>query len=272
MHLDRLTVATALMMSSLSLVLPPVACAADSASPLPRGRDNPALERFGRSIVLYVSFDGHALAEFTRDNPKPQGNAQWTAALRSEALGFEPGVFGQGLVSSNINYQVSYLSTSAVLRASGSIALWLKPVVLQHVGDYYWPVILDAAVGYRVMFGRMGVPANREALYAHLAHGGNSVSAIGGSMASWKPGEWHLFVVTWDRNAVELSLDGARPVRASLRNAITSDQAGGFRLYTFGPSEDTFIYDELMVLDVPLNKDEIRWLWESGIRPERGGT
>jgi hypothetical protein len=220
--------------------------------------------------VLYFSFDGHALAEITAGNPAPQGNARWAEALRSKALVFEPGVFGQGLVSSNVDFQVSYPCTSAVLRASGSIALWLKPVVLKHVGAYYWPVILDAAAGgYRVMFGRMGDPVNREALYAHLSHVGNAVSAVTGSMVPWKPGEWHLFVVTWDRNAVEFSVDGAQPARASLRNAIAGDQAGGFRLFTLGPSEDTFIYDELMLLNMPLNQDEIRWLWESRKGPEK---
>ena len=250
----------------LALFLPPVALSAPISSPLPPGRDNPSLARFARSIVLYVSFDGHALAEITPGNPAPQGNAGWVEALRSKALVFEPGVFGQALVvTSNRDCQVSYPCTSAVLRASGSIALWLKPVVLNHAGSYLWPVILDAAAGgYRVMFGRMGNPVNREALYAHLAHGGNSVNAVGGSMAPWKPGEWHLFIVSWDRNGVEFSVDGAQPARASLKNAIAGDQAGGFRLIALGRGEDTFIYDELMLLNVPLNKDEIRWLWECG--------
>jgi hypothetical protein len=59
-------------------------------------------------------------------------------------------------------------------------------------------------------------------------------------------------------------VDGAQPARASLKNAIAGDQAGGFRLIALGRGEDTFIYDELMLLNVPLNKDEIRWLWECG--------
>ena len=135
--------------------------AADMASPLPRGNDNPALTRFGRSVVFYVGFDGHALAEITSGSPVPQGNAPWAAVKQPRTL-FEKGVYGQGLVSQD--YRLVYECTGSVLRASGSLALWLKADKLNHVGTYFWPVMLHAKQGgYSVMFGRMGDPRNKEA-------------------------------------------------------------------------------------------------------------
>lgn len=244
------------------------ALAADSPSPLPRGGDNPALERFARQMALYVGFDGHALAEITTGDPRPAGNTNWTGALKRSEPVYESGISGRSLVSRD--YQLNYLCTGAVLRASGTVALWMKPAALHHAGTYCWPVMLHASAGYSVMFGRMGDPANREALYAHLAHGKTGVSAIAGSMARWTPGTWHLFVVTWDRNAVEFSVDGALPARTVLKAPIPSDQAAGFRLFLLSPGDDTFAYDELLVLNVPLNKDEIRWLYEQGTRTDKG--
>jgi len=80
------------------------------------------------------------------------------------------------------------------------------------------------------------------------------------------PGEWHLIVVNWDRTGIEISLDGNAPVRATLKKPIESDSASGFRVSLSGAGEDTFVYDELMVLDIPLKENEIRQLYDEGKR------
>jgi hypothetical protein len=189
----------------------------------------------------------------------------------SKALVFEPGVSGQALLARD--YQLSYLCTGAVLQSSGSIALWLKPVALNHRGTYCWPVMLHAVSGgYGVMLGRMGDTRNREALYAHLGHGDAANSAISGSMAAWQTEVWHLLVVTWDRNSVAFSVDGAAPVQTALKSSIQSADAAGFRLFLLSPGEDTFAYDELLLLNMPLSKDEIQWLYVQGARTRQAGS
>ena len=245
---------------AISLPLPALAI---SPSPLATNSANPALERFGRSVIFYVSFDGHANAEITAGDPAPQGNTNWTAAAKPGAVPYVPGVYGQGVRSRD--NQLTFTCTGAVLRSAGSLALWLTPESLAHAGTYFWPVMLHAGGGYSVMAGRMGDPRNGETLYAYLSNGNGGVSACAGSMGEWKTNSWHLLVATWDRNGLDFSVDGAATVHSSLKSPIAFDGAAGLRAILLCPSDDTFVYDEFLVLDVPLSKPEIQWLYEQGM-------
>jgi len=239
--------------------------AVDNPSPLAGSEDNPAIARFGRSIVLYVSLDGHELAEITGGDPKPTGNAQWAVAAKDATRLYSPAVYGQGLRSGT--HQLVFTSPKATLGTTGSMVLWLKPEELHHRGTYCWPAILDVLEGrYRVMFGRMGSPANREILYACLSHAKDSVTVTQQSMSDWKPGQWHLFAVTWDSNGVGFSVDGSQPSRASLKVPIRLDAAGGVRVFLLCENEDVFVYDEFIVLDIPLSNEDIRWLYAQGMK------
>ncbi len=129
----------------------PASAGADAdPSPIDRSKDNPALARFGRSVILYASFDGHANAEITADDPQPPGNAEWKAGAKNRDHLFAPGVFGQGLRSGR--HQLVFTSPKAGLGSTGSVVLWLKAEQLQHRGTYCWPVILDALEGNEDVF------------------------------------------------------------------------------------------------------------------------
>ncbi len=264
-HADGSILAKGLRAARVLFGLSAAACGAvqEPVDPLPRGSENPALNRFGSAVVFYVGFDGHALAEITSGRPEPNGNATWTAATKSNAVPFEAGVHGQALRSRE--YALNYNVTGAVLRATGSLAIWLKPLSLAHAHSYFWPGILDGrSGGYRIQFGRMGSAGNREALYAHLSHRRDRTTAAMGSMRSWKTNEWHLMVITWDRHGVAFSVDGASPARSTIQLPIAGDQAAGFHLNLLCPSDDTFLYDEVIVFNLPLTPAEIRWLHEQG--------
>jgi hypothetical protein len=192
------------------------------------------------------------------------GNAAWNALVENRQDSFVPGVFAAGLRSGK--HQLVFTSPRARVGSTGSVVLWLKPEQLQHRGTYCWPVILDALAGrYRVMFGRMGDPRNKEVLYAHLASGPAGTSVVQQSMADWRPGEWHLLAVTWDRSGIEFSVDAAQPSRASLKAPLPPG-TGGLRAYVLGENEDVFVYDEFLVLDVPLSHAEIRRLYDEGTK------
>jgi hypothetical protein len=252
------------MLAGLLLAWSAFARAQGNPSPVDRSKDNPALARFGRSVILYASFDGHENAEITADDPQPAGNAAWKAAVKDRQDLFAPGVFGRGLRSGK--HQLVFTSPKAGLGSTGSVVLWLKPEQLQHRGTYCWPVILDALEGrYRVMFGRMGDPLNKEVLYVYLASGPAGTSVVQQSMADWRPGRWHLLVVTWDRNGVSFSADAAQPSRASLKTRLPPG-TGGLRAYLPGENEDVFVYDEFLVLDIPISHAEIRRLYDEGMK------
>ncbi len=84
-------------------------------------------------------------------------------------------------------------------------------------------------------------------------------------MADWRPGDWHLLVVTWDRSGIEFSVDAAQASRASLKTPLPPG-TGGLRVYLPGESEDVFVYDEFLVLDVPISHAEIRRLYDEGMK------
>ena len=85
-------------------------------------------------------------------------------------------------------------------------------------------------------------------------------------MSDWKLGEWHLLVQTWDRNGLSFSVDGGPPGRMSFPTPLGAEQPGEFRVRLYGANEDTFVYDEFLLLDVPLTPDEIRWMYDQGLK------
>ena len=236
----------------------------DNRSPLGARPVNPALKRFGRSVILYASFDGHEKAEITPGDPTPVGDAKWAQAIKDPSKRYAAGVHGQALRATE--FGLTYACKNDVLGSTGAMTLWIKPETMNHKGSYWWPVRLGRLDGsYEVFFGRMGDPRNHEIFYAYLQHPKGGVSTCAGSMEAWKPGEWHLFVVNWDRTAVELSVDGGAPVRASLPASIEAHSAGGLRAVLSGAGDnEVFVVDEFMVLNVPLREAEIRWLWDEG--------
>ena len=46
------------------------------------------------------------------------------------------------------------------------------------------------------------------------------ISVVQQSMADWRPGDWHLLVVTWDRSGVEFSVEAAQPSRTTLKTPL----------------------------------------------------
>ena len=232
--------------------------AADEPSPLGREPSNPALSRFGNAIVFYLSCDGHEYAEITAGSPAPQRD-RWDEFVKTRGSVYLPGVFGRSLASGP--YTLSYLSgPKAKLAGTGAVVLWLRGQTLQHRGEYYWPVRLHVARSHQLMFGRMGDPRNNEQLYAYLEHGGHHATAVVGSMADWRPDDWHLVVVNWDRHGVELSLDGQPPTRAALRDPLPAVDPTEFRAFVNSPTTETILLDELLILNVPLRPAEITWL------------
>ena len=231
----------------------------ESPSPLPTTDSNPALQRFGNAIVLYLSFDGHEFAEILPGPPAPQRD-KWEDFLQKVDGKQSEGVLGQGLQTGV--YSLNYTSDrSFVLGQTGSVVFWSEGLSLNHRGEYWWPIRLFTP-DYMVMAGRMGDPRNREKLYAYMQRGKSGVSTMAGSMEEWKE-EWHLWVINWDRNGIELSMDGREPARSPLRDPLPEKAGGGFRLTFNSATDDMIAVDELMVLNMPLKIEEIKWLYDT---------
>jgi hypothetical protein len=216
---------------------------------------NPALAKFSDRILFYASFDGTtdaALSPLLGACPLPAG-----------VRPFVPGVMGQALCSGD--FDLAYdLGKAARIERTGSVAIWLAARQWKPDYCYFWPFMIHGN-GRQIMLGRMGDRANNCSLYAYLANNGKGVSAVAGSAADWKEGQWHLLVVNWGADWVELSIDGQPPFRAAVPVPFQEpapDKVTAARLMVSGKQKvgDQFLMDEVMVFTSPLGADDIRWL------------
>lgn len=223
--------------------------------------DNPALERFGRAIVLYASFDGRFDADLS-----PAAGAP-ISAPKADLNPFASGVFGQALASGD--FDLSYDLGDTRLSRSGAAAIWVAKTSKRDDPGYFWPVRLFGS-DRLLMIGRMGDPRNKETLYGHgQIAGAKGDSATLGSALDWKEGEWHLLVLNFRSDSIEFSVDGQPPRQANLPkptgvNAETKSSAERVTISTKRADGDQFLLDELILFKAPLLPEEIAWLYENG--------
>ena len=257
-------------MKTTSLALPFLAASLALtflAAPLPAAGPaggNPAADRFNKDLLFYVSFDNGVEAEVS-----PKGATPLAGKLQEFVKGggdpFVPGAFGKALKSGE--YDLSYdLGDDPQLSQSGSVVHWVASHErkLQDY-PYFWTVRLFT--GKRmVMFGQMGDPLNKRTLYSYTEGEGQKASAFQGNTMAWEDGDWHLVVVNWRPDAVEVSVDGQPPARGNLKQVVNFE-GGTSRLTissTQGADADTFRIDEVMVLKGPLDAADIEWIHTHG--------
>lgn len=219
-----------------------------------------ALVKFQRTIVFYAGFEGTANADLS-----PLAGAP-AVPLAAGLQPFVPGMIGQALSSGN--FDLSYdLGKEARIERAGSAAIWVAARQSKPDYTYFWPFKVHG--NHRlIMLGRMGDRANDCALYAYTSFNDKGTSSVAGSASGWKEGQWHLLVVNWGPDWVELSVDGNAPTRAAAPLAFrepTPDKLDPARLSVSSPrpSGDQFLLDEMMVFSTPLGAAEIQWLYEN---------
>ena len=234
--------------------------------------ENPALERFSRAITFYLSFDGTLRADLANGKPDPRevtGDAQ-----------FQPGLYGKAMTMTDATKPGTYVIVgypmldNVDVTKPGSLVVWLSPYGWRRNEPipYIWPVKIMGNVGVQFMFGRMNQPSEPIYLWGKL---GNlkDVCLMHGSSLGWKDGEWHLWVMNWRSSSVEFSLDGGPLVRQDLPGKINADgdRAGLLFLSQGGPS-CRYLLDELLVLNRPLTEEEIKFIYEQGMKQSHSVT
>ena len=112
------------------------------------------------------------------------------------------------------------------------------------------------------MLGRMGNVLNREALYATVgptSGPGKASIVTAGSTLNWQNNEWHLLVINWSSNWIELSVDGELGRRLGLPQELKSTAINRI----FISSSEQFGIDEVLMFNEPLSPQEIDWLMKS---------
>jgi hypothetical protein len=244
-----------------------VSLLAQSPSPLTERAGNPALERFGNAITFYLSFDGILRAELANGKPDP-------SPLNAEVK-FFPGLYGQAVMLMGDGSQsIHYAALDNVdLSKPGALALWTSPRewVRGDEEDYLWPANVMAS-GAQLLLGRQGRllnPRRRDDMLYLWAKVGETrnVTIHGGSSLDWKNGEWHLWVANWRSNSIEFSMDGGPLQRQDLPAWIdpAASRAGHLFIAHQTP-RFRYLLDELIAFNRPLDAEEIKWLYEQGMK------
>ncbi len=218
------------------------------------------LERFNASVLFHAGFDaGTPAADLAGSGGKPQG-IEGTAA-------YDAGLVGRALSAGCVRYGGA---GNLNLAMPGTALLWISIARTDPAAageGYLFPL--------RVLAGDRKIPhgllmvgkidrANGCHLYLHCEASGQKHAQIhAASTLGWKAGEWHLLALTWRKGAIEFSVDGGAPAMAAapelpsaataLLVAAVDNRAAGLRC----------LVDEFLVLNRPLDRDEIAWVYRT---------
>lgn len=235
-----------------ALALAPAAAERDAA-PTP-----PVLERFNTSVTFYASFD-----RLPADADLSAGDGKANAPAAPHEL--RDGLFGKALLCGRTPASYAAAGNADPARP-GAVAVWVSPQDWRRQGETpsLFFVMLHGA-GRKLLLGRMGVTANQELLFAHAEAGTHTASALSGHTRDWQSGGWHLLVLNWRAEAIELSVDGGELQRtAAPWLAAAKGDPGGLIVGNEGTPDQQYLADELTVFDRPLSHEEIRWIYEQG--------
>jgi hypothetical protein len=232
-------------------------------------KDNPALERFNQAITFFVGFDHGLHADIAKGKPGPtrvEGEPEFHAGLYGRAaLLKHPGA------TAMIWY--STLGGNVDVTRPGSLSLWIRPHnwVRSVNENYFFPAKIMSNHA-QLMFGRQGrLKAGRQDMIYLWARLGETKELLvgGGDSLKWKNDEWHLWVMNWRSNAVEFSIDGGPLNRSNTPVPFDAEWDGsGHSHLLVGAQDETapYLLDELMVLNRPLDAEEIKWIYEEGMK------
>jgi hypothetical protein len=222
---------------------------------------NAIIARFNTAITFYASFDGQPIADLSVGKGAPIGNfniLEWTGGKRHQSLRANSNAIIYD-AAGNINFE-----------NAGALAVW---VALGERVDSAAPVQLAFATiryhGSSLALARQGGIKNDEALMAIVGSNTNDAKTRAlvknSSSKSWQPGEWHLLVVNWGSDYVELSLDGGLFVRNTVNFPLFNhtQENGTMSFAGSGGASSPYDFDELFIFNRPLSAAEAALIHES---------
>jgi hypothetical protein len=193
---------------------------------------------------------------------------------------FRPGLYGQGMMLVGQGQSTLTYSTAGNLDLTkpGALAVWTCPQdwARSEAEDYFFPATFMCN-GAKLMFGRQGkLRSDRtDMIYLAAKIGDTAQLLVGTSQDSrgWKNGEWHFWVMNWRANSVEFSLDGEPLARKDTPVPFNASGDNAGQLVVAAQTATCrFLVDELLVLNRPLGEDEIKWMYEEGLKQARSTT
>ena len=220
---------------------------------------NPVIARLNTAITFYAGFNGHAVADLSLGLGAPTGNfndLQWIGGKQ-----------GQGLQAKN-NALIYEAAGNIDFAKPGALAVW---VALGARLDREAPVQLGFATirhrGTGLALARQGGIKNNESLMAIVGSNINQQNTralvLSGTSKHWQENQWHLLVVNWGTDYVELSIDGGLFKRTTVNFPLYNhtEQAGSMSIAGNGTEQSPYRLDELYIFNRPLTVEESRFLF-----------
>jgi len=223
---------------------------------------NPALSSLGTSILFHASFDNESTdADLSPGTPTDTGQEK-------ELNRFVDGVYGKAFFPKGRRSPLySLRKTGLALGVPGAALIWVSPQEWQRdlPEEYVFFLRLGASDG-QLLLAKSNQQGRTDRLYA-FAKGagderGDSVSA--GDTSHWQDDEWHLLAVNWATDWIAISVDGGPFTQLSVPKLASFGELEWISIGNGEVPGRRVAYDEVILLDRPLEQEEVEALFQAG--------
>ncbi len=212
--------------------------------------------RVNAEVLFYAGYDGTADAVVSADDCKAQaeeGTAQFKLGKRGEAL-----LSGEG-----VGY-VSYDVKGNIVPERGSVEMWVSPVDWEG-SDVKFHVFFEAMDPGWLLLYKYRVYGS--GLFFLLSDDKLSYQSAVQDITTWKPGEWHHLVGTWEKREACLYVDGKLSQRIT-NHKVPTGLTGRFMVGDrpwMVPRDARSLVDEVYIYDRPLDSKEVEWAYQHAL-------
>ena len=162
-----------------------------------------------RGVTFYAPFDERTTAAYARGNPEPTGlvNAQLVEGRRGQAVLTQKSKERELGKLEGRATSLNYDATGHLYGERGTIAYWFRPLFdaddpqirsgSNSTGPYLVNVSAVEDTYYR-QFIRANIKGGAFYLWVVDRDGGRHGPSYGEGIRTWKAGQWHHIVMTWD--------------------------------------------------------------------------
>ncbi|MDP6503752.1 MAG: hypothetical protein QF886_09060 [Planctomycetota bacterium] len=225
----------------------------------------PRLQSLMDSVTLHISFDNKSMLPEMAAGPRFIPKVLGPYTKKTESPIFETGRIGSALV---LGSGAGIYSNGANIdfQGRGAMALWVKP--LEWTRPNGSNIVFAMTAGSQFYLQRQGPLRSpegkliRSECIQFLVKASKAQKQFTSlvSYSPWKNGQWYLVVANWAWPKMEWSID-AGPFAAKALSGVPEKKFFG-SLVIGARGGEKGLLDEVMVFNRPLNRNEVRMLFE----------
>lgn len=228
----------------------------------------PELARLMESVTFHVTFDAADMTAEMAEGPEYAPNVFGTRDKPTESPRFTEGLIGKALVLGTGGAVYPRVG-NVLLEKRGALAMWIKPEDWRRPRDANCVFVMTSNATFYLE--RQGpdlhddgrVRRHEGIFYIAQVPGSRSTMLNGGS--DWVDGNWYLLVANWSWPTMELSVNG-QPFQVRSLSDAPGEKAFGSLVVGDRSGNHRGLLDEVLAFRRPLAHEEVRLLWELGMR------